>query len=594
MSELIEFRREKAIREYECMKHLKLFTDAEINDIKAKRHYHDYKVEKRSKNLADFINYIGYECNLFKLLLQRRKKLRIKAEWASLEKSINNRIRGLYKRAMVRFASDYRVWTHFLQYCKMRRSFNEGSRILDQMLGYHGDKSKAWLSAINWEYHQAQNMTRAKHYTLRGLQRHPECCELCLSFIAIQMSEAETIVKESKKTAKELLEADHRELTKALKITALVYKNFQHKDVSFFEQLTKELQKYRPLSDAIAQEAVSEMRTMLADKEGMWDLQANLALQGDEFVLGEMDAKFTQRLEKCIAIYKEGIDRIPSKQMHSFYIQRMLEINANETQLGDEKVKRKALATAFKTALMSDQLEEEKLVKYLKLLLHNNNPKEDFIMVVINKGIEQYPSSVEIWSSYLRYLSRKEVDIDEFEKIFQKAIVSLPDNVSKLPLWKMVFQHYNIRPDLHKKIEQLYRQAIDQDPEISHHFQLLFMDYLLLVDNGDMTRVRSEYQRLVKNYTTTIDLHRKMASIEASQDKPDVNEWRKCHEYATQFHGKTDPTTWLQYVQFERDHGKAKHMQALYNRAKSVLNEDLFGNFLSEYEIIRNPYIARY
>ncbi|XP_053665411.1 U3 small nucleolar RNA-associated protein 6 homolog [Anopheles marshallii] len=595
MSELVELRREQTIREYECMKHLKLFTDEEIQNIKNKRHYHEYKIERRTKKLADFINYIAYECNMFQLLLQRRRKLHIRAEWVSLEKSIHNRVRVLYKRAMARFAYEYRLWVHFLQYCQMRRFFTEGSRVLDQMLGYHGDKPKAWLCAVNFEYRHAQNMARAKHFTLRGLQRHPECRELCIQFIAIQLTEAEKLIAKLTEDGKPT--EDNRELSKTLDTVQLVYKNFEHKDITFFIELLKELKKYTSLlSNQLSKKAVTEMREVLADKEEMWNLLANLVLEGNASVTEE-EHKSVDLLEKCVEIYREALERLPTKKMHSLCIDTMLELNSIEEPAVDQREKRKALANAFKRALAADLLDENKLLQYLKLLLHNNNPKEDLIMTVINKGFEQYPACVDIWTSYMRYLIvHKDVEVDELEGVFRKAINSLPDKVSRLPLWKMAFQYYNNRPDLPGKLEQLFRRAIDQEPEISNYYQPLFLEYIMQrsIDTNNMSKVRCEYHRLVKNYTTTLELHRKMTSLEAMQTPPDPSEWRKCHENAALLYGKKEPTVWLEYIQFERDHGKPQLMESLYERAKAVLDEDSFGTFLTEYELVRNPYLVCY
>ncbi|XP_052896893.1 U3 small nucleolar RNA-associated protein 6 homolog [Anopheles moucheti] len=595
MSELIELRREQAIREYECMKHLKLFTDEEIQNIKNKRHYHEYKIERRTKKLADFVNYIAYECNMFQLLLQRRRKLHIHAEWVSLEKSIHNRVRVLYKRAMARFASEYRVWTHFLQYCQMRRFFNEGSRVLDQMLGYHGDKPKAWLCAIDWEYQHAKNMARVKHFTLRGLQRHPECRELCIHFIAIQLAEGEKLIVKLTEDGKST--EDNRELSRTLKMVRVVYKNFEHKDITFFAELLKELKKYTsPLSNELSKEAVTEMREILADKEEMWNLLANLVLEGNMSVTEE-GTKAADLLEKCLEIYREALQRLPTKKMHSLCIDTMLELNSIEESAAEQREKRKALANAFKQALAADLMEEKKLLQYLKLLLHNNNPKEDLVMSVFNKGFEQYPACVDIWASYMRYLIvHKDVEVDELENVFCKAINSLPDKISRLPLWKMVFQYYNNRPDLPGKVEHLFRRAIDQEPEISNYYQPIFLEYIMQTNNGtnNMSKVRCEYHRLVKNYTTTLELHRKMISLEAMQTPPDAAEWRKGLENAAQFYGKKEPTVWLEYIRFERDHGKPQLMQSLYERAKAVLDEVSFGTFMTEYELIRNPYLICY
>uniref|UniRef100_A0AAG5CWR9 U3 small nucleolar RNA-associated protein 6 homolog n=1 Tax=Anopheles atroparvus TaxID=41427 RepID=A0AAG5CWR9_ANOAO len=589
MAELIELRREETIREYECMKHLKLFTDKEIRSIKTKRLHLDYKVERRSKNLTDFINYITYECNLFDLLLVRRKKLHITAEWTSLEKSINSRVRVLYKRALTRFASEYRLWTHFMRYCQMRRFYIEGSRVLDQMLSFHGDKPKAWLSAINWEYRLAKNATRAKHYNLRGLQRHPCSRELCLSLIGMQFEEATNIVTESKETAADLLRTNNTLLTKALKMAQLAYSNFEKKDVQFFQQLFEELMKYRPLSAALAKEAIETMQASLADKEEMWDLLANLALQGNEFVMTEECSEFKEQLAKCITIYNEGITRLPTMKMYTFYIEAMLKLNASEDGLKEPKAKRKALANAFREAMAADRLEEEKMQQYLKLLLHNPNPNDELVMAVINRGIEQYPSSTGIWSLYMRYMIQKEAGPDQVEALFRQATAKVPDNARRLTLWKMLFHYYHSRADLCENVVDLYRKAISHEPEIAHHFQPLFLEHLMNSSDDGIVSARREYQRMVKSFTTPLELHQKMARLEAGQAQKNVNEWRSCHEHATQRFGKENASVWVEYIQFERDHGQAKLMQTLYERAKATLDEDAFALFLPEYELLKNP-----
>uniref|UniRef100_A0A158N7M6 Uncharacterized protein n=1 Tax=Anopheles darlingi TaxID=43151 RepID=A0A158N7M6_ANODA len=595
MSEVIELRREQSIREYECMKHLKLFTDEEIAGIKTKRLNHEYKTERRQKNLVDFINYIAYEKNVLQLLRERRRKLHVNREYTSLEGAIHKRIRVLYKRALARFPSEYRLWEHFVEHCRKHRKIVEGSEALAKMLNYHGDKPKAWIRTIEWEYRKAKNMHTARHFAVRGLQRHPTCGEIHLAFIGIQMAEATKLVKEAKETAEEMLAENNVSLCKQLESASLVYENYEHKDVAFFAKLLEQLSEYRPLSNALAERALEEMRTLFADNsEEMWNILANLALDGNAFLLeGKDEVKVAvtlkQRLNLCIETFREGLDRLKTKKLYSHYIETMLKLNATQSEdIAEEKAKRKALAAAFRETLEADQMEEEKLIQYLKLLLLNDNPKEELIMNVINKGLQQFPHSSDIWTHYLRYLIQKEAELKEVERVFQKAVNSLDSDKNKLPVWKMLLQYFQTRPDLPDKVEKFFLQAIQQSPSISHHFQPLYLDFLLFTKNG-ITEVRKEYNRLVKNFTTTLDLHQKMASLEAAETQPNVTEWRKCLEQATHFYGKTTAIVWLDYIRFEIEHGSPRKMQTLYERAKGMLDEETFGVFLPEYELLKNP-----
>ncbi|XP_058057459.1 U3 small nucleolar RNA-associated protein 6 homolog [Anopheles bellator] len=591
MAEVIELRREQSIREYECMKHLKLFTDDEIGAIKTKRFNLEYKVERKKKNLADFISYIEYENNFLKLLHERRQKLHIKHERLSLEVSVRKRIRVLYTRAITRFPHEYRLWVHYLGNCQKRREIAAGSRALDKMLNFHGEKPKAWINAMNWEYRQAKNMARAKHYTFRGLQRHPENSDIHLTFIDMQMAEALAIAKQSNEPVEELMSEENVTLCKALDTATLVYENYAHKDVDFFRQLLGKLKKYRPLSSRLAQSAIQEMQTILAHDEQMWNLLASLALEGNDFLLDNDDEKpptFKQRLDRCIDTFRTAIEKLPTKKMYALYIETMLKLN--DVEQVEQRATRKALAKAFRETLLSDQLDEQKLVQYLKLLLHNETPNEELVMNVIDKGLQQCPESIDFWILYLRYLTRKEVDAGQVERMFQQASKSLPDNINQLPLWKALFQYYHSRPHLPGKMEQMFRRAVQQEPSISHHFQPLYLDFLLATKNS-IAAVRTEYLRLVKNFTTTLEVHQKMASLEAAQPQPNVTEWRKCLEQATHFYGKSNSTVWLEYIQFELEHGTPRNVHALYERAKGTLEPESFADFLPQYELLKNPLI---
>ncbi|XP_065095311.1 U3 small nucleolar RNA-associated protein 6 homolog [Ochlerotatus camptorhynchus] len=592
MSEFIEKRRELSIQEYEFMKHLKLFTNDEIHGIKTKRFQHEHKVERRSKELPDFINYIVYENNLLELLKERRKKLRVREGKHSLEYSIYNRIKLLYKRAMDRFPAEYRLWTHYLRHCEKHKRGPEGSRTLDKMLNYHGDKPKAWISAANWEYKQMNNMDRARHFMFRGLQRHPECRELYLNFLQLQFQEVEKIVESSEEDVVALLEKEDSSLNRALDSLRLVYEHYKARDqdLEFFVELLNSL-KDSDVTKGFGITALEEMKQMFAAKELMWDTLAMLALRGSHLVKVENDEEmksdnpFKENLEACVQVYEAAVEVLPTKVMWSHYIDAMLKLN--EDMSSHQKLRRRVLGVAFKKAFETGFLEEDKYAQYLKLLIHTDKPQDTFVTEVLEKALGAYPNSIKLWELHLNYLARKEASAEEFDAVFKKSLNKCTGDV--LPLWIVRFQYYHTRTDLHQRLEKTFKEAINQTPAISVHFQPLYLEFLVITE--DIDAARKQYRQMQRSCCPCLELHRKMAQLESIQAQPNTDQWRLCHENVTQYFGTSDSSVWIDYIKFEKDGGNPKNMPNVFERAKSRLDATLVGNFIADYEHLRNSLV---
>uniref|UniRef100_A0A8D8B5S7 U3 small nucleolar RNA-associated protein 6 homolog n=1 Tax=Culex pipiens TaxID=7175 RepID=A0A8D8B5S7_CULPI len=586
MSEFIEKRRELSIKEYEFMKLLKLFTEDEIREIKSKRFTHENKVERRAKELADFIGYIAYECNLLQLLGERRKKLRVHDGRHSLESSIHHRIKMLYKRGMDRFPSEYRLWVHYLGHCERYSMLPEGSRTLDKMLNYHGDKPKAWIRAAEWEYGRVKNMERARHFMFRGLQRHPECMELYLSFLGLLVKEAVKIVKESEEGVEELLEREDSAFRQTLESLNLIYEHYKKREPSleFYVKLLDAL-KHKPEVKSFGVVVLNDLKEQFATKEAMWSALAQLALDGSYLLDDSKDVSFPERLKNCVGIYDEAVETLPTKQMWTLYVDAVLKLNEDMTS--HQKLRRKTLGNVFKKAFESGSLEEDKYVQYLKLMINVDQPQESLVTAVLTKAIESYPKSTKLWVLHLTFLAKQEAPASEIEDIFKKALVNCTEDL--LSLWTVRFQYYHTRTDLPKALEQTFKDAIVQPPTIASHFQPLYLEFLVVTRNIDAAR--KKYLEIQKNCAPCLELHRKMSQLESIQAQPNVDHWRKCHENASHFFGTDNIDVWIDFLAFERDHGSPRNMQPVFERAKARLDADLVAGFVTEYELLKNPLI---
>ncbi|XP_058824217.1 U3 small nucleolar RNA-associated protein 6 homolog [Topomyia yanbarensis] len=586
MSEFIEKRRELAIKEYEFMKHLKLFTGDEIRDIKNKRFQHEHRVERRAKELTDYINYIVYESSLLELLRERRKKLRVRDGKHGLDNSIQIRIKVLYKRAMERFPAEYQLWMHYFKYCEKNKFTADASRMLDRMLNYHGDKPRAWISAANWEHEKMNNMDKAKHFMFRGLQRHPDCREMYLRFVEMMLKEAEKIEQVEEGTENQ--EQNVSRLGQILECVKLIYQHYKQKDtdLEFFIELLDCLKKIN-VTKTFGFEVLNDMKKTFAKKELMWHTLARLALEGS-YLLSEKTCQqekpsFKICLQQCIQIYETAIEAVPTKEMWSYYVETILQQNADMSCY--PKLRRKALGEAFKKAYFAGFLEEDRYVQYIKLLIHSEETQFSFVSEVLSKALEVYPSSSQLWELQLTCLVRKCASAKEFESVFKQAINKCSSDV--LPLWIVRSQFYYTQTENQNKLEQVFREAIQQSTSVSSHFQPLFLNYLVVTKNIDAAR--KEYREMQRNCKPCLELHHKMAELESIQMQPNFDQVRTIHENATQYFGTSNADVWIDYIRFERDNGSPKTIHTIFERAKMRLNADLMADFIVKYEQVKNP-----
>ncbi|XP_058452515.1 U3 small nucleolar RNA-associated protein 6 homolog [Malaya genurostris] len=585
MSEFIEKRRESSIKEYEFMKHLKLFTNDEIRDIKNKRFQHEHRIERRAKELANYINYIVYESNLLELLRERRAKLRVQDGKHSLESSIKIRIKVLYKQAMERFPAEYCLWIHYFKYCGKNKLTSEVSRSLDRMLNYHGDKPKAWITAATWEHEKMKNLDKAKHFMFRGLQRHPDSREMYLRFLELMIKEAENIIQNEQGVENQ--EQDGSSLDRTLKCIQLIYKHYEKKvtDLDFFVELLNSLKKTN-VTKIFAFEVLEDMRKIFADREFMWHTLAQLALEGSYLMIEkdshEQESAFKLCLQQCIQIYESAIEAVPTKQMWSYYVDTVLNLNADMSSY--PKFRRKALGEAFKKAYDTGFLEEDKYVQYVKLLMHADGSLTSFVNDVLSKALEAYPSSSKLLELQLTYLVRYGSTTEEFDDAFKQTIKKCPDS---LPLWIVRSQFYHTQTEAPNKLEQVFREAIRQPTTISTHFQPLFLNYLVVTKNIDAAR--KEYREMLRNCVPCLELHRKMIELESIQMQPNLNQLRMVHENATQYFGQSNADVWIDYIRFEREHGSPKNMQIIFERAKSRVEDTVVASLIAKYEVVKNP-----
>lgn len=148
-------------------------------------------MQRKTKSKADFLKYIQFEVDLYRLVKARRhvshqtlfiniflsnqsllifQNLKIHSNKADIEGSQTKRISRLFKQAIFRYQNDIKLWMSFFKYCQEAGLPRLGSQMLVRMLQVHADKESLWSFAAKWDFERLNSIETARQFLLRGLR----------------------------------------------------------------------------------------------------------------------------------------------------------------------------------------------------------------------------------------------------------------------------------------------------------------------------------------------------------------------------------------------------------------------------------------
>ncbi|GAB0094316.1 hypothetical protein DMENIID0001_095980 [Sergentomyia squamirostris] len=575
MAEIVEYRKERTLPEYEQMKRIELFDEAEIREIIKKRDFLNGKIARQNKSMRDYLEFIKYERDLISLIQKRRKTRNIQEKKGNIEFSIATRIKNLYNQVTVRFPQNVRIWEEFLKFAKMFKFHKDIATILDNMVRQHGDKPDMWLRAVVWEYEQTQNMERVKHFMLGGLQRHPENCKLYCKFLKIKLLEAEKIDDQTE------VGATDRKLV--LEQAKIIYENSRKKihSVEYLADILEIIQEFSIAGD-LQKMVLKDMQKDFLLEELMWHTLARRELMGlhmKDDKEEEIMSTPKKRLERCVQVYSEATKILKTEKMWSFYINTMLELNQDNSVQAN--LNQQGLHTALKGAYEAGFLSESHFIHYIDQLVKTEDTQMEYVLEIFDKATKTFPLSGRLWEMWMRFHIQNESEQSLYE-VFRQGVKKIGEN--SYPLWQLIIQYYQARSDLPNRVEQIFNEAMMQPSSVASKLKAQYIEFLAVTK--DINSARQKYEELVRNTTPCLEIHEKMAYLESIQCDPNVDSWRKCHEYSVQFFGQQHTKVWIDYIKFEKCQDSPKNISHIYDRAVKTLNVDLVNTFMVEHNLL--------
>ncbi|KAL0276206.1 UNVERIFIED_CONTAM: hypothetical protein PYX00_003820 [Menopon gallinae] len=599
MAEFVELNAEEWVPELEQMERIRLFDSKEIKSITTKKKEFEYKIQRKTKSKEDFLKYIQFEVDLYRLVKARRHKMKIHANKTSIEGSQTKRISRLFKQAIFRYQDDIKLWMSFFKYCQEANLQKLGSQMLVRMLQVHSDKENLWAFAAKWDFEKLNSVETARQFLLRGLRHHP-CSELLYTeLFKLELKYASDKRKEVKKKKIQLGEdTDSKNLEDVIKgkLAEVVYENALTKisNVEFkvnILNLASEYSETKTLQNKIFQNLIKEH----SEEEITWDMMAKRELQGISYEdpegkkLGELmevdlerelESKTLKgRIQKSVDVYEGAVKKLNTPKMWSFYLDHLIELNNNSTSL--TVFKSKLLRNALEGALAAGHLEEKYFLHWIETLQTvGGKPKK--LTEVLTRATEQYPRSLKLWHARLRFhLTRDQEKLGN--TIFKEAIEKIPDPVEALPLWKLMIQYYQTKSSA--KVEETFRAGLERGGELALRLKPMYLHWTALSKGMGCAKKLFESPEMLN--PPCLELLNEMISLESMQ--PDMNKKviRRCHEMACNFAGKDNLDVWIAYLEFELKHGDGDGPFLIYVRAVRNLNADLVDEFISRYNTLK-------
>lgn len=588
MAEFIEYKRERMIGDYEQMLRTRLFSEEEIKRISCKREQMEYSIAKPVRRYEEYMDCIKYEKNIIYLMQERMKSRHVRTYPAMLISSITKRIRKLYRVCLAKFPNNMQIWDAYIQFSKKFHYRTDVSNIYEQMMKFYPKQPDVWVRAIIWEFEEHKNITKVRKYCLQGICENGSYLPLFSLYIKIELQVGEQAISQ-----------DGEDVELTINRVKLIYDTAKKNapDISLYIDILSIVQNFE-FVPSIEEEIIRDMEKLYARNELFWHTLALRELMGlHRKVNGEEDDPsvyetsnenqaitrprikyLAKRIENCINVYEKATSELKTEKIWRHYLDEMVKLNDNLSE--EPNLKRSALGKAFKDAHDTGFLSEMYYSVYL-ILLSNSKDNNEYILEVLDKATSLYKYSAKLWIKKMEFYIQQE-DEEELLEVFKEARRCLTSSKAS-EVWERLIEFYQEERQNLVRAEELMKEAIADCPNVSDHFQNFYINWMF--KNKDIAYIREEYHKMTKNSLPCYNLHRSMISYEMEQSPINTTEIRKCFEYNVTFFGQKIGQPWHDYIDFECRQGDVKRAEALVQRAKRTLNEEIAEMFSGNYQL---------
>ncbi|KAG9443404.1 hypothetical protein H6P81_014744 [Aristolochia fimbriata] len=432
MADVVQYRLERMVDEFDDLERRGLFTRTEIAEIVKKRRTFEYRLKRPCPLKQDYLAYIDYEVQLDTLrglrkksIVREMKKTNHKKRW---KKSLSDyagvrRVLEIYRLAVMRYKGDLDLWFRYLEFCRQRRH-GRMKQALAQAVRFHPKVPGLWIYAAAWEFDQNLDVAAARALMQHGLRVCRDSEDLWVEYLRMELTylnklKARRIAlgEDSGKVADKNNDEDEKkwrdengdsfiplndkkddtdgsdsggktdEKVEALReqgfnIFRTIYKEavdaipLSMNLMKRFLEILEEMDLANSLQ--LKEEIMNDMKRYFSGNEEFWDWLGRLVLV-DGRKKEATNTKAVDLFSKVVQVYEEAVSHLPTAKMFSLYSSFLLDIifTANEDSqhssfthsLGDSVDLTSHLLKVYEKAESSRCLTEDLAHQYISFIL---------------------------------------------------------------------------------------------------------------------------------------------------------------------------------------------------------------------------------
>ncbi|KAL1517023.1 hypothetical protein ABEB36_000843 [Hypothenemus hampei] len=561
MAENLEKSLEHMLDYVTCVQRSELFTNEEYRTILNTIRKHEGKMNGLHKSVLDFQWGMEYYLKFLIDVQDRINELNESTKnYNDLLWLIRKKITNVFYKGAHFFPNDYDFNILYFKYLQKDKSMENicvsHIKNLIQKFGhipkvYRNIAEYYWL---NDKYKSAQN------YLLQGQARHPECIDLYVALIELELQQTQkpdALVKGLVKTyVKSMME--HNVSRKGLEEVYNLVVSYRDCDL----QNTKFVLKQKDIEEFIFEKLVE----LHKDDPEMWKFLAKKGLKEKQCVI--------TRYHLAAKCYKQGLSLMTSSKdiLKRTVIGTFVNALKEEVDLSlDDKdnIKRCILDIFNYDPHEPASLDKNYFIDWLKFYdLVNVEFSE--IEEIIEKAHTLHPDEEFFWIYHIKQLMKIE-DFDKVKVVFKEALNSLGPR--SFNFWQFYLEAA-ILSYSQSEVMELYKKVL-QEPDLE--FKTFFKDHYLqwAINNLRVDNTHDIYFNLAMEKPFNKNMHSRMYEAEMKANTGDKEIFDKIFKLWKQQFGTEDPEVYMCHMRYIKTKGKYinQPMLMVYEEAQRNLRD---------------------
>ncbi|XP_057310891.1 U3 small nucleolar RNA-associated protein 6 homolog [Hydractinia symbiolongicarpus] len=593
MAEVVFQSLEGMLPELEDLERQGLFTREELRIIIKRRTDFEYKLQKRIMDKVDILNYLEYELKLDLLRKKRCKRLKLKP-YSTSALAVTNRIHTLFRKALLKFGDDLKLWMQYLDFCKKTESVRAMGSALGKMIQKHSSNQEVWLLAAKFELEEANNVENARSLLQRALRVHKLSKKLWHESFRLELLHVDKIKKRRKLLGvggielKDIDENEPKELDSFLanKTARIVFENaikIIPDDLRFrldFLNVCARFEDTDELEEGICQSALADYR----DEEEIHEAISKLPLirlkkQLDRIIKDEEWIKSEDDMSKR---FQQAVTKLNTSSMWEKYLNAFGELLHESTSPQQAKRRIALIKNIFASAEENKLATESMYIFWIDLLVELGDTSE--AMKFLCRALEMYKQNALLWKTYLLLKAGETDQWSELKNEFKKCTSTLNQGCSE------IYQMYidcAMKVDV-EETERIFEELMNgEQKDLKNLFLPQYLDWLH--STKGIKKTRKVYKKLLQ-LSSELEVIEKCLSIEELQDDVSVKHVRSLHEKAVDDYGNNNADVWLSYLKFEKQlqANDLERTGMIYNKARRTLEGKHNAEFLTRYSLLQS------